>query len=448
MAYRILRSLLRTCLWFFFRRIEVEGIERVPRTGPVLLMPNHVNAMIDPLVILAKLDRPMTLTAKATFRRNWLLAPLFRLFGVVTFNRAADQDGGMRKNVESMKECRRRLAQGGLLCIFPEGQSHSDHQLRAFKDGPARIALGYLKDRPANPHLAIIPVGLHFEHKDRLQTRVWVRFGQPIYADEWRAANPEGNHRGLTADIQQGVRDVTLNFESQQTRSLLYWTAEVFATGAQQPATLGQERESLSQRLQTVARLQVYGRQLREERPEEIASLAARLHDFQRKLRRLAITPGEVYLSMHPARAAFFVLREAELGLVGLPLAAWGLINHLPALAAVRAIERKMTKAEDQWASNTFFPALGIFPLFFVIQLALVSLFFAPFWIWVYAVSVPFAGVYLTMYHRRVGGVFRRSRTFLYFLFHPSAQRRLMDEGREIVGEIQRLSEAPELAAR
>ena len=102
MSFRLLREFLRICLWFFFRRIELEGDEHVPKTGPLMLVPNHVNALIDPLVISAIMKRPLTMTARDTLKEHKFLAFLMRTFRVVGFHRA--QDGGsMRKNVEAMQ---------------------------------------------------------------------------------------------------------------------------------------------------------------------------------------------------------------------------------------------------------------------------------------------------------------------------------------------------------
>jgi hypothetical protein len=49
MVYRILRWLSRNSVHISFRRIEVEGIKNVPASGPVLLVPNHPNALVDAL---------------------------------------------------------------------------------------------------------------------------------------------------------------------------------------------------------------------------------------------------------------------------------------------------------------------------------------------------------------------------------------------------------------
>ena len=63
MVYRILRRLAYFSVRIFFRRIEVEGVENVPATGPVLLVPNHPNAIVDALVIVISLKRPVSVTA-------------------------------------------------------------------------------------------------------------------------------------------------------------------------------------------------------------------------------------------------------------------------------------------------------------------------------------------------------------------------------------------------
>jgi 1-acyl-sn-glycerol-3-phosphate acyltransferase len=63
MLYRLYRLLSWVMLKLFFRRIEVEGRSQVPAAGPLLLVPNHSNALVDPLVLIVTLRRRLTLTA-------------------------------------------------------------------------------------------------------------------------------------------------------------------------------------------------------------------------------------------------------------------------------------------------------------------------------------------------------------------------------------------------
>ena len=178
MIYRLTRALWRAALFAFFRRIDVQGRGNVPGRGPVLIVANHTNAFVDPLLVLTRLRRTVTLTAKSTLRKNPLLAPLMRALHVVEFHRAQDVAEGAdpAKNRGAMDACVRRLAEGGCVVIFPEGVSHSDPSLRPFRTGAARIALAYLEAHPDGAPLVIVPAGLHFEAKERFRSSAGVVF--------------------------------------------------------------------------------------------------------------------------------------------------------------------------------------------------------------------------------------------------------------------------------
>ena len=81
MIRRFLRALFRLALRIFFRRVEVEGAERVPREGAVIFAVNHPNALVDPLLLLCFAPRPVSVLAKA---------PLFSMPVIGSFVRAFD----------------------------------------------------------------------------------------------------------------------------------------------------------------------------------------------------------------------------------------------------------------------------------------------------------------------------------------------------------------------
>ena len=158
MLYRTLKVLLGTAVGIFFRRIEVEGVENVPDTGPVLLLPNHPNALVDALVIVMQLKRPVSLTAKSTLADNAVLKFFIKASKIILFHRKQDSELGAdpSRNVKALEECQRRLNQGAAICLFPEGQSHSDPSLRPFRWGAARIALEFTQTREISETLKII----------------------------------------------------------------------------------------------------------------------------------------------------------------------------------------------------------------------------------------------------------------------------------------------------
>ncbi len=436
----------RLALNIFYRRIEVQGLEHLPEEGPVLLTSNHVNALIDPLVIMVRLRRPLTMTMKNTLSQNWLLGFLIRRTGSIMFHRAMDKGRGsiVAANAASLAECRKRLTQGAAICIFPEGESHSASKMKPLKNGVARIALDYLEQDGNAGGLKIVPVGLHYEAKDRFRSAVFVRFGEALDVAKWKDQHFAGQASSLTAEIERGIHQVTLNFEHQREAFLLNWAAEVLGTRGEAPPMLGQGEKSLPKHVGLVSRVRDGYLKLQQTQGEEVAAISARVHRYRARLRLYGITQAEVFIRMSPARAALFVLRELELLLVGLPLAAFGWLHHMVPLMLIRWYARRITEHRDQWSSNVIFPAMIVFPVLYLLLMSAAWLLLPKAWPLVYSVLLPYGGWYMVNWADRVGGSWQRMRTFLQFLARPALQQELVSEGREIIGEIQRLGSVVE----
>lgn len=434
MVYTLVRQFWRIALRVFFRRIEVEGADHVPTSGPVLLVPNHPNAMIDPLVVAVKLKRPIAITAKSTFFKMPIFGRLVRAMHVIPFHRTQDREEGVKvmSNRQTLVACRERLAEGAAVCVFPEGQSHNEPKLRPFKHGAATIAVDYvLRDR--NPgRLQVVPVGLHFEEKDRWRSDVVVRFGEPIDVGMWAESQAKPRARDFTALMERRVEELTASAERRRQLLTLTWAAEVL-----QKAT---PREPLAGRVSLVRRLREGYLQLRDRRPEELLILGRRIRAYRAALRRLGIKPGEVFVPVRPGRAVSFLIKNIPILLLGSPLFVFGVINHILPYLLVRSIARRKAKTKDHWASYTVYPGLFAFPLFYAIQIALAWIFLPWPLALSYSVLLPLSGWFTVRYDDRMRDAWRRSRTFLRFMVNRRLQRQLIDEANTIVAEIERLS--------
>jgi glycerol-3-phosphate O-acyltransferase/dihydroxyacetone phosphate acyltransferase len=441
MLYRLFRALVRLTLHIFFRRLEVEGRQMVPVAGPVLLVPNHTNALVDPLVLMIVLRRRLTITAKNVLARNPLLGLLMSRLGVVSFHRREDVGKGAdpRQNVQSLQRCRHILAERGALCIFPEGISHSDPKLRPFHLGPARVALDFVR-RDGNPGaLKVLPVGLLYTGKDQFRSEVWVRFGGAMDVGQWSAEHPQGTAQELTDELCRQVQALTLSYQTRRESAILSWAADIVATRGMMPAPLGGDRSSTADWFRLLRRLQTGYRVLVQSHAGEVAELSARVRHYRAELKRGGIEPGEVYLPLHFGKALLFAVRELELLVVGAPLALFGAINHLVPYLIVKRIARALSKDKDHWASNVVYPSFVIFPLFYLIQLAAAWCLLPPLWAALYTVALPYTGYYALLYGERAGRAWRRAQTFLGFLAERNRQERLAQEGREIIQRIRAL---------
>ena len=150
------RGLFGLVLRIFFRRIEISGLERVPREGPVIFVLNHPNGLIDPGFLLCLAPRRVSFLAKAPLFRMPVIGIFCRAFEAIPVHRRQDEGSDPSHNRETFETARAVLARGGAIAICPEGKSHSDPKLRPLKTGAARIALGAaaaLTHRPGGPLL-------------------------------------------------------------------------------------------------------------------------------------------------------------------------------------------------------------------------------------------------------------------------------------------------------
>jgi 1-acyl-sn-glycerol-3-phosphate acyltransferase len=235
LADRLVRWIARTATLGWFRAVEVTGLERIPRRGPVLLVANHHGGFVDPSLLLATVPRPVRFLAMASLFRILPLRPLLALAGAIPVHRAQDAaDGaGARRNVDAFTACFAHLRDGGVIGIFPEGRASDEPHLLPVRTGAARIALG-AHSRGAMG-LTIVPVGLIYEDKQRARSRAYVRVGDPIVMDEDLATHPavppDETDRdavaGLTRVIEEHLADAALDFESAEQRSALRLAANV-----------------------------------------------------------------------------------------------------------------------------------------------------------------------------------------------------------------------------
>ncbi len=137
---RVVAWVARFASRLLFRRVEVAGIERYPAGRPVLLVANHFNGFVDPVLIATALGRLPRFIAKAELKTIPFAGLVLRSVGVVFVHRRADKGG--RSNEDAFIDCHRALAKRDVVAIFPEGTTHDRAQIDPIKTGAARIALG------------------------------------------------------------------------------------------------------------------------------------------------------------------------------------------------------------------------------------------------------------------------------------------------------------------
>ena len=91
MIYWLLKAVLKPILGAVYR-IEVEGVEHVPRRGPAIIAANHISFLDSFFIPLVIPRRKVTYLAKADYFRSWKTAWFFRAVGQIS----CEREGGKR----------------------------------------------------------------------------------------------------------------------------------------------------------------------------------------------------------------------------------------------------------------------------------------------------------------------------------------------------------------
>jgi 1-acyl-sn-glycerol-3-phosphate acyltransferase len=124
-------------------RIDIAGENYLPQTGPALIAAQHQSAF-DTLVWLTLLPRPAYVLKRELLRLP-LLGPLLLPSGFI----AVDRAGGATALRKMVADCRKAVASGRQIVIFPEGTRVSPGEQAVLQ--PGVVALAHALDLPVIP---------------------------------------------------------------------------------------------------------------------------------------------------------------------------------------------------------------------------------------------------------------------------------------------------------
>lgn len=130
--FQISRWLVKIISRLYFR-IEFEGVERVPKSGAMIVAPNHVS-YFDPFWVSIPISRPLRYMTWDRMTRLPILGPLIMAYGSFPVSLEKGDRAALKASLEQLRA-------GGGLMIFPEGARTKSGRLEEFKPGVIRLAL-------------------------------------------------------------------------------------------------------------------------------------------------------------------------------------------------------------------------------------------------------------------------------------------------------------------
>jgi 1-acyl-sn-glycerol-3-phosphate acyltransferase len=173
--------------------------ERVPRTGPVIIVSNHAS-YLDPPLVGSGVFRQVNFLARDTLFDVPVVRWILRRWEVVPVDREGGGPGGLKGILD-------RLERGRAVVLFPEGTRSPDGQIRR-----ARSGIGLVVIKSTAP---VVPVRVFgtFEAYGRHKKfpaphRVMVKYGKPLDFSNLRAEAKGCSKERLRAIYQQVADEI------------------------------------------------------------------------------------------------------------------------------------------------------------------------------------------------------------------------------------------------
>ena len=340
----VLRRLAHALIKRYYPKIQITGAENIPKTGPVLFCANHPNSLIDPVLIGIAARRPVSFMAKAPLFKTPLLGSVMKALGMVPAYRGQDDARQVKKNTQSLNRVVEGLKAGRAMGIFPEGMSTDVRQVAMVRSGASRIALPAYAQGVED--LMIIPLGINYESKERLGSKVWISVGQPIKIKEFVEAYQQQQEepvdvgenkvlrRELTSLLGERLKEVVVHVDNADWDPLLSDLESIVRRAGHKPSL----RIPALMRRKRIADAINY---FYEQDPQTAEGMIGQIESYHKKIRAAGLVIDDPVLNRGRPRAILTFCWQALVLVAWLLPALFGLVMNLVPFLVTRRVARK-----------------------------------------------------------------------------------------------------------
>lgn len=373
----------------FYRKIEVRGTENIPWGKPIILAPNHQNALMDALAfVLWKNFQPVWLARADIFNKK--TSGFLKFLKIMPIYRMRDGMSQLGKNEEIFNSAVRILKKAKVLSLFPEATHNNKRQLLPIKKGVQRIAFMAQERTDYSLDIQILPVGLFYSNYSNFNHDLLINFGKPIPQKEYNELYKEDQRKAfneLGKKIGEELSKVVVDIPGKES----YDTYESFHEMFKEEAIKQVEgkKKSLLTRLNAFKKIDKELYEFESKEPAEFERICSLDKKYRALLKKNKFRDWVVKKNkFNPLK----ILSNFIILILGLPLFLLGLItNGLPFILPDKKI-RGFLKDPQFISSFNFVLMLVIFPLFYLIICGIAALVLKSFLPLLAILVLPFLG--------------------------------------------------------
>ncbi|HRJ30371.1 MAG TPA: 1-acyl-sn-glycerol-3-phosphate acyltransferase [Cyclobacteriaceae bacterium] len=410
MLYFVLSIVIRIALKIFFQKITIHGKENIPSTQPLIVMGNHPNTFMDPiLAALVILPRQVHFLANGSIFKTAAARAVLNQFNTIPVYRKQDvTDKRDEKNLSAFQKCFEFLTGGGILLVFPEGNSINERKLRPIKTGTARIALGAEHQQDFKLPLKLLPIGLNYSNPTRFRESVEINIGQAFDVKDYQEhyqRDPVGAVNALTQEIQKRLAELIVITEDKEADDLVRKIELIYKKQISEDSRIKNLNVNLTQNIvKALHYFQDTNPKLVREVKEKIDNYFATIKEF--KVSDYLIEKSEKIGTEKLIRYILYLISGFPVYVTGL------LFNYIPFIIPSK-IARWISSDEEYRAPIMMTAGIFTFPLYYTLMYILGwQVAPTPYTLLALTVIMPLTGFFVLQYYKRL----RNSRsTFAYY---------------------------------
>ncbi len=212
--YHFFKYYVRLCLFFYHKKINIIGIENIPKKEAVLFISNHPNALLDPILIATNNPRSLYFLSRASVFKNKLIAKFLKTIHLIPVYRKRDGVDTLVKNRAAFSQSVALMHQNKTLYIAAEGSHNVKRHIRPLKKGFIHIILDTFKKYP-DTDIKIVPVGLNYDTIISFPSSVSVCYGTAISAKKYYEVNDVlQSIKNLLKVVKKELENVAVHIEN------------------------------------------------------------------------------------------------------------------------------------------------------------------------------------------------------------------------------------------
>jgi len=439
--YWLVQQYMSLGYWIYFRKVESVNRSYLPLNMPVIMAPNHQNALMDALAFVYDTRlQPVFLARADIFKRKTIIS-ILNTFNIMPIFRIRDGISNVRKNDEVFEKSLRVL-QNKLnpLCIFPEGNHGDKRRLRPLVKGIFRIAFMAQEEHGEEAAAKIIPIGVDYGHYQKFRTTLFLNYGKPIEIAEfyplWKI-NPVDAINHLRDRLSAELEKLMIHIGTVEYYDLYMNLRVVYNATMRQK--MGIRDNSLAGRFRADKKMIELLDQTLEKDPAVISALNQQMKEYQAGMKQYNFRDWVIEKGRF---SLISLLAKYLLMILALPVFAYGYLTNILPFTIPVSITKKKIKDTQFHSTFKFVLALIFFPVMYLLLMIPGFILIDNGWARLaFILSLPLAGMAAYAYYTHFKKMRSRFRLYRLNLAGNSAVKKMAGLRKAIIEQMDRITQ-------